>query len=121
MTSQPTPTITGADVERIVRRDFSADQVPGVLALLEEFGKEDWHREIHRVRVAVLKLAAGNLKHLQSQIKNACCDFRDVLAAAEYPGYFQRVPGPGQLSAQEEQRIIASDWQQYLDWFTRQE
>jgi hypothetical protein len=61
MTSQPTPTVTSTDVDRIVRRDYRAEQVPEVHAKLEEYGREAWHREAHRVRVAVLKLAAGSL------------------------------------------------------------
>jgi hypothetical protein len=37
MTTQPTPTVTGADVERIVRRDFPADRAVEVLAMLDEY------------------------------------------------------------------------------------
>jgi hypothetical protein len=56
-----------------------------------------------------------------SPIEGAKSDYRDVLAAAEYPGYFRQVPGPGpgQVPADEEQRIIDADWKQYHDWFTR--
>ena len=61
MTTQPTPKVTGADVERIVRRDFPADKVSEVLAILDQYGKESWHREPHRVRLAALKLAAGSI------------------------------------------------------------
>jgi hypothetical protein len=116
MTSQPTPTVTSADVERIIRRDFPADRVPEVFAMLDEYGRESWHRETHRVRVAALKLAAGSMERLRYEIEGAKCDYRDVLAAAEYPGYFRRVPGPGKLPVEEEQRIIDADWKQYHDW-----
>ena len=119
MTAQPTPTVTSADVERIVRRDFPADRVPEVLAMLDEYGRETWQGEPHRVRVAALKLAAGSIERLRYEIEGAKRDYRDVLAAAEYPGYFRRVPGPGQVPADEEQRIIYADWKQYEDWFTR--
>jgi len=117
--TQPTPIVTSADVERIVRRDFPADRVTEVLAMLDDYGRETWHRELHRVRVATLKLAAGNLKRLRQEIEGAKCDYRDVLAAAEYPGYFKGVPGPGRLPADEERRIIDADWKQYQDWFVR--
>lgn len=40
MTTQPTPTVTDADVERIVQRDFPADRTVEVLAMLDEYGKE---------------------------------------------------------------------------------
>jgi len=116
MTFQPIPTVTGVDVERIVRRDYSANRVPEALAILEEYGNAAWHREAHRVRIAVLKLAAGNLQRLRSEMDSAKCDYRDVLAAAEYPGYFKQVPGPGRLRPEEERRIIEADWKQYQDW-----
>ena len=119
MTAQPTPTVTSADVERIVRRDFSADRVPEVLSMLDEYGSATWQREAHRVRVTALKLAAGSVERIRSEIEGAKCDYRDILAAAEYPGYFRRVPGPGKLPTDEEQRIIDADWRQYRDWFTR--
>jgi hypothetical protein len=119
MTAQPTPTVTSVDVERIVRRDFPADRVPEVLSMLSEYGDAAWQREAHRVRVAALKLAAGSVERLRSEIEDAKCDYRDILAAAEYPDYFRRVPGPGKISTDEEQRIIDADWRQYQDWFTR--
>ena len=119
MTAQPTPTVTSADVERIVRRDFPPDRVPEVLAMLDEYGRETWQREAHRVRLAALKLAAGSVDRLRYQLEGAKCDYRDVLAPAEYPGYCRRVHRPGELPSDEEQRIIDADWMQYQDWFTR--
>ena len=111
--------VTRADVERIVRRDFPADRVSEVLAMLDGYGGESWHRELHRVRAAALKLAAGDIEQLRREIEGAKCDYRDVLAAAEYPGYMRLVPGSGKLSAQETKRIVDADWKQYQDWFTR--
>jgi hypothetical protein len=58
MTTQPTPDVTGVDVERVVRRDFPADRVAEVLVMLNEYGTEAWQREPHRVHLAVLKLEA---------------------------------------------------------------
>jgi hypothetical protein len=119
MTAQPTPKVTGADVERIVRRDYPAERVPEVLAILDEYGRETWQRESHRVRLAALKLATGSVERLHCEIEGAKRDYRDVLAAAEYPGYFRQVPGPGRLPTEEVQQIIDADWKQYQDWFTR--
>ena len=119
MITQPTPTVTSADVERIARRDYPADRVPEVLSMLNEYGTATWQRDPHRVRIAILKLAAGNTERLRYEIEGAKCDYRDILAAAEYPDYIRRVPGPGILSAQEEQRIIDADWKQYQDWLLR--
>jgi hypothetical protein len=119
MPTQPTPNVTSANVERVVRRDFPADRVAGVLALLGEYGTESWQREPHRVRLATLKLAAGSIERLRYEIEGAKCDYRDVIASAEYPGYFKRVPRSGALSPEEEQRIIDTDWRQYQDWLTQ--
>jgi hypothetical protein len=119
MASQPTPNVSNADVERVVRRDFPAARVDEVLAMLAEYGTDAWHREPHRVRLAALKLAAGRLDRLRREIESAKCDYRDVLAPAEYPAYEKRVPGPGALPPGEVQRIIDTDWQQYQEWLSR--
>jgi hypothetical protein len=119
MTRQPTPTVTDADVERIVRRDFPTAIFDDVLAMLHEFGTEQWEREAPRVRLAALKLAAGDIKGLRYAIGLAKCDYRDVLAQAEYPSYIKHVPPTGRLSAAEVQKIINADWNQYHDWLTR--
>jgi hypothetical protein len=118
MKTQPVPKVTDADVERIVRREFP-DRTSQVFAMLEEYGQEPWHREVQRVRVAALKLAAGDFECLRREIERAKCDYRDVLVVAEYPGYSTRVPGLGKIPADEEQRTIDADWKQYQDWFKR--
>jgi hypothetical protein len=119
MTNQPTPTVTDADVERIVRRDFDDARVEDVLALLGEYGSESWHREPARVRLAVLKLAEGREDRLRSHMETANCDYRDVLAPAEYPSYIRKVPGMDSVPEEAEQRIIDADWEQYQEWLTR--
>lgn len=119
MTTQPHPTVTGADVERIVRRDFPADRIVEVLVMLDEYGKETWQREPHRVRLAALKLAAGDIKRLRYEIEAAKRDYRDVLGPAEYPGYTKRMFRIGELAQDEQQRIIDADWRHYQDWLTR--
>lgn len=116
MPSQPTPTVSSADVERIVRRDFPADRSAEVLAMLAEYGTERWHREPDRVRLAALKLAVGRIEQLRHEIEGAKCDYRDVLALAEYPSYCKRVRPSGGLAPDEVQRIIDADWKQYQDW-----
>lgn len=115
---QPHPDVTGADVERVVRRDFP-ERIAEVLAMLEEYGTEEWQREAHRVRLAVLKLAAGSMERLRYEIEGAKRDYRDVLAPAEYPGYCKRVRPSAKLTPEEEQRIIDADWKQYQQWLTR--
>ena len=115
--TQPTPNVTAADVDRIVARDFPPGDRARVMAALEEYGRESWHNEIVRVRVALLKLAAGDAARLAIDLDVAKTDYRDVLAAAEYPLYslrpFEKMPDA------EREQIIASDWAQYQDWLTR--
>ncbi len=119
MPSQPTPNVSSTDVERVVRRNFPTNHVAEVLAILGEYGTESWHRESDRVRLAALKLASGSLERLRQEIEVAKCDYRDVLACAEYPNYFERVPRSGALPPEQEQRIIDTDRRQYQDWLTR--
>src|ERR1051326_3078754 len=116
MKAQPAPKVTSADVERIVRRDFPPDRIADVMAMLGEYGGESWQREVDRVRLAVLKLAAGSVERLRHEIEGAQRDYRDVLAPAEYPGFCQRVSRAGRLPPDEEQRIIEADWKQYQEW-----
>lgn len=116
---QLTPTVTAADVERVVRRDFPPERVAEVIAMLNEYGSEGWQRETDRVRLAVLKLAAGNMEKVRQGIETAKQDYRDVLAYAEYPGYMSRVPGTGTRPPDEVKRIVDADWKQYQDWLTR--
>jgi len=119
MPSQPTPNVSSADVERIARRDFPADRVVEVLAILREYGAEPWHPEVDRVRLAVLKEASGSIEGLRQGIETAKCDYRDALVGAEYPEYFKKVSGAGALPPEQVQRIIDSDWKQYQDWLKR--
>jgi hypothetical protein len=115
--SRPLPHATQADVERVVRRDFPAEQYSDVMAIL---GALDSRLEGIRVRLAALKLAEGNLEALKKQIAIANRDFRDVLVAAEYPERWKVTSTfydlPTKVSKKERQRIVDADWQQYQSW-----
>ena len=114
---QPTPKVSEADVFRVAERDFGKDSVPGVLAILERYGTEDWQLEVVRVRLAILKVAGRDIVRLQSAADRAQVDYRDLLAPAEYPGYsrlsYQEV---NDLPPDDQKRLIESDWKQYEDW-----
>ena len=114
MGKQSTPEVTQEDVERIVRRDFAPTEVAAAMALLERYGGESWHREIERVRLAVLKLANGDLQRLAVQVDEAGKDYRDILGPAEFPGYMEHHDAA--LDDAEKQRIIDADWHQYQQW-----
>jgi len=118
MATQPTPKVSSADVERVVRRDFPADRVADVLAILGEYGTEKWQHEPDRVRLAALKLAEGSVELLRRHIETAKCDYRDVIAPAEYPNYSKSILRVRELPADEKQRIFDEDWKQYQEWLT---
>jgi hypothetical protein len=116
--TQPAPSVSNRDVERIVLRDFPSE-VARVLNILHEYGTEEWQREIDRVRLAALKMAAGSIDGLHSAIETAKIDYRDVLAIAEYPEYLRSVGLSDDISGEEKQRIIDADWKQYNEWLNR--
>jgi hypothetical protein len=119
MRTQPAPSVTHADVERVVARDYPADQRAQAWTVLREYGAEEWHPEADRVRLAALKLAAGSLEHLRLHIDVAKIDYRDVIAAAEYPGYMKRIPVSGAVPPDHRAQVIQEDWEQYEQWLTR--
>jgi hypothetical protein len=99
------------------RRDFPKEQFDFVMAVLHRYESK---RERPRVQLATLKLANGDLDALQKQIGTALEDFRDVLAPAEYPEYSKQGPRVRRgLPAEEKQRILDSDWEQYEAWLRR--
>jgi hypothetical protein len=117
--NQPIPKVTENDVIRIVQRDFPTKQFDAVMSILNEYGTEDWQRGVNRVRLAVLKLASGDLLALRREIDVARSDYRDVLAYAEYPEYMQKVSPCARLAEVEREKIIRADWTQYQSWLNR--
>lgn len=113
--NQPVPKVTSKHVERIVNRDFPAEQVAEVMVFLDEYGKEKFEVDVDRVRLAVLKLANGNLEMVRKRIQDAKGDYRDVLSWAEYPTYSKNICSY-KLPEDQKQQIYSDDWQQYLTW-----
>jgi hypothetical protein len=116
--AQPVPNVTPEDVEIVVRRDFPADEYVAVMAVLNDYGTKSRHRERSRVQLAALKTANANVQKLRACIESAKRDYRDALAAAEYPAYCQILFGRS-ANAEDRNRIIESDWRQYEDWLKR--
>lgn len=115
--SQPVPQVTANDVAMVVRRDFAEEQFAVVMAVLNEYGVEKWERGKSRVQLAALKLANDDPEALKRHITQAKQDYRNVLAAAEYPEYSKnRMSHVRELPAKEQQRIIDGDWEQYETW-----
>ena len=87
--------------------------------MLNEYGTEKWHREPTRVQLAALKVANGSVQKLRASIDSAKRDYRDTLAAAEYPAYFKIGFRVRELPEKERRRIIDEDWRQYEEWLKR--
>ena len=111
---QPVPSVTRKDVERVARRDYS--NAKETVAILDEYGRESWQRERHRVQLAIMKLAAGDLTALRAHLETAKRDYRDVLAFAEYPRYHCEVFPGSELADPRVKEVIVADWKQYREW-----
>ena len=92
---------------------------PNPLPAWSHLTPADWQRERDRVQLAALKLANGDFDALREHVDVACSDYRDVLAAAEYPAYSRRgwrTP----FARGERAKIFEADWSQYQTWLQRQ-
>lgn len=101
-----------------MRRDHP-DNPAEVLELLGQYGVVSWEVEVPRVRLAILRLAAGDMDRLRQQLDYAKRDYRDVLLGAEYLVYAAltlRTPNP---SPDESQRAFDDDWRAYQEWLSR--
>jgi hypothetical protein len=113
MPDQPIPNLNDEDVVRIARRDFGDERLPEVLALLSRYGPEQG-RERPRVRLGVLRLAAGDVAKLPACLERARMDYRDVIMNAEMPNY------PfGEKDEALAQATVNRDWKSYCEWLDR--
>ena len=113
---QQPATVGDADVRRVVERDFQETDLDRVLSDLASYGAESWHREPARVRLAILKLAGGEIEKLEGLLALARSDYRDVLAMAEYPAYLTLEIQPEERA---EEEAIESDREQYERWLKK--
>ena len=84
-------------------------------ASLRRYGAQSWHKDQDRVRLAVLKLAGADLAAIDRRVDQAVVDYRDTLAAAEFPNYMALGVAPDS-SSPEAQSAIRADRAQYLAW-----
>lgn len=74
-------------------------------------------QSLEQVRLAILKLAGGNLDKLRRQLQRAKIDWRDVIAEAENPEAMSMgVVEFERLDEKSRTAIATRDRQQYLDW-----
>jgi hypothetical protein len=112
---QPTPTVDESDVERIVRRDYPANVVGDIFALIQAVDV----REKPRVVLACLKIARGNLDRLRKELSDASGYYREILSEAEYPIATKRWSRIPSLPEDEVRAIYDEDWRQYSEWLNR--
>jgi hypothetical protein len=107
---QPSPEL----VQKKLREAFPDPQaVAEASAILEQYGRQSWHREPDRVRLAMLMQCDGDLARLRELAALADLDYRDVLVGTEYPEEFRASP---QTSPQEMAAIRRRDREQYEKW-----
>lgn len=83
------------------------------------FKAEATPQSLEQIRLAVVKLANGNLDDLRRQVQTAKSDWRDVIMAAESPELMRiGVVEYDRLDEQSRAALAARDRQQYLDWLT---
>lgn len=107
---QPVPRVESDDVLRVLWREFGAAW-PGAEQILAGYAGE----EQDRVRMAVLRLAGGDLAELERMTLAARGDRRDVIACAESPGAMRATSWP-RLPESERERIAREDWDGYRRW-----
>ncbi len=112
--------MAGPDYELLIEAALSryfpdAEERELAQSLLAGYGVESGQREALRVRAAVLKLAGSSLEELERQVRTACQDYRDVLAAAEYPRQMREgVTARSDPAAHA--RCVQEDRAQYRNW-----
>jgi hypothetical protein len=88
--------------------------ITGGAGALSEYG---WDREPHRVHLAILKLSVGSMEKLRENVRIASTDYRDVLAPAEYPRFWQvGFVGVNRMTEAEVEAMKAADWRDYRAW-----
>ena len=86
-----------------------------VQAILSEYGTESFHREIPRIKSAILKVAGANLEEIKRCTDIACCDYRDILCMAEYPNQSGRW-GLKEKNPEKYKKLVENDLKQHQEW-----
>ena len=91
-----------AILARKIKALFPDDEARAeAVSILATYGVESYEREVPRVRLAVLKLAGVSFSELRRHVEVAKRDYRDALAAAEYPAQ-------GAVSESDIDRVLAA-------------
>jgi len=74
---------TRAAVEAAVTQLFPTHDPTTILAILDEYGTQEYQRERLRVQLAILKLSRGDPDALRARTRDAQRDYRDILMWAD--------------------------------------
>src|SRR5687768_16583028 len=55
-----------------------------VVSILGAYGREDYHREVPRIHLGILRLSGNDVDSIEKWASLACSDYRDLLIEAEY-------------------------------------
>ena len=104
-------------VEQLALREFPDLNLADIMAVLDRYGTQPHEKEIPRVHLALLKLSNGRMDVLRSDVEVAKTDYRDILAAAEFPAEMALRPfWADRSNATEIARARREDRQQYREW-----
>ena len=92
-------------VDRAIAATFASDKRRRASKLVDGYNPSATERGRSRVLLAAVRLSSGNLEKLESVLRAAESDFRDVLASAEY----EAPTSP----------LVARLSDEYLSWFDR--
>ena len=84
-------------------------------ARLQSYGTESFHREIPRVRLAVLYLTSQEPSRFADNLELARTDYRDLLCAAEHP-HSSRQWGLKERDPDKFRKLEAKERAEYLAW-----
>ena len=114
---QPVAKISNTELEKLIVREFpnNSDLVKRRLTEI----RSDSQNGKNRIGAAVLKLAKLDLNAIDSLIKRANEDFRDIVSQAEYPRALKY--GFEQRSDNELKTDYLNDWTEYSEWKNKKE
>lgn len=102
-----------------VRQLFSSEDFDEAMAILDDYGSEDYHLWKEGVQLAVLKMSNGKLERLRGSMETARGDYRDVIMIAREPNQF-RLGMTSKTNPTDEEDEIAEQqdkeqWESWLD------
>lgn len=114
--TQQVAKISTDQLTKLILREFPND-IESVTTKLEQVNSDSEAGQ-RRISAAILKLANRELDELDSLIEKANFDFRDIVAAAEYPRNSQHLFDERTTKEQLESEY-QNDWDDYNVWLNK--